>query len=173
MRRFLGGIFGNTIASDISQSKASGVFDMNGQYYIKQEGGWLPPEPITATGGSKSTPGDGYIYHRFDTDGSFSVSNGEGDVQVLVVGGGCGGGIAGGGGGGGGMAYSPPTVGGVPFGTATYAVEVGAGGEGSGPGWAPDDGESGEDSSIAYADGTIYGRGGGRGTHARAGLAGG
>ena len=67
MRRFLGGIFGNTIASDISQSKASGVFDMNGQYYIKQEGGWLPPEPITATGGSKSTPGDGYIYHRFDT----------------------------------------------------------------------------------------------------------
>ena len=24
-----------------------------------------PPVPVTATGGVKTTPGDGYVYHRF------------------------------------------------------------------------------------------------------------
>ena len=76
MRRFLGGIFGNTVKSDISQRQASGVFDLNGQYYIKQEGGWLPPSPITATGGTKTTPGEGYIYHKFPVSGSFVISSG-------------------------------------------------------------------------------------------------
>ena len=29
----------------------------------------VPVSPITATGGTKSTPGDGYIYHFYDSPG--------------------------------------------------------------------------------------------------------
>ena len=40
MGRFLGGIFGNTQAATAGAPSLSGVFDLNGQYYMKQEGGW-------------------------------------------------------------------------------------------------------------------------------------
>ena len=46
------------------------------------------PEPIEATGGTKSTPGDGYIYHVFTSSGSLSVTQGKGsEYNFLVVGG--------------------------------------------------------------------------------------
>lgn len=41
-RRWIGGVFGNTISSTIASNNASGVFSMGQQYYIKQEGGWIP-----------------------------------------------------------------------------------------------------------------------------------
>lgn len=42
-RRWLGGVYGNTVAST-AVSNATGVFSMEQQYYMKQEGGWeLPP----------------------------------------------------------------------------------------------------------------------------------
>ena len=37
-------------------------------------GGAIDPY-ITATGGTKSTPGDGYIYHEFLGGGTFAVEN--------------------------------------------------------------------------------------------------
>ena len=43
-RRWLGGVFGNTVGSDTNVSNTTGVFAMEQQYYMKQEGGWeLPP----------------------------------------------------------------------------------------------------------------------------------
>ena len=61
----------------------------------------LPPAPISATGGSKSTSGL-YTIHSFTSPGAatFVVSEGNDNIQYLVVGGG-GGGSQGGGGGGG------------------------------------------------------------------------
>ena len=52
-RRWIGGVFGNTLGSDTSVNNTTGVFSMEQQYYMKQENGWeLPPlgdqgNPIT------------------------------------------------------------------------------------------------------------------------------
>ena len=37
----------------------------------------LPQTPITATGGTKATPGDGYIYHLFTSNGNLSITEGD------------------------------------------------------------------------------------------------
>ena len=43
-RRWIGGVFGNTLGSDTSVANTTGVFSMEQQYYIMKEGGWnLPP----------------------------------------------------------------------------------------------------------------------------------
>ena len=43
-RRWFGGVFGNTVGTDTPFSSTTGVFSMEQQYYMKQEGGWeLPP----------------------------------------------------------------------------------------------------------------------------------
>lgn len=39
-RRWLGGVYGNTVGSDTNVSNTTGVFSMEQQYYMKQEGGW-------------------------------------------------------------------------------------------------------------------------------------
>lgn len=85
----------------------------------------------TATGGTITTPGDGFKYHTFTANGTFSVTSGSGNVEVLSVGGGAsGGGSNGGGGGSGGINYNAhkyiSTIGGD--GAGNYAVTVGAGG---------------------------------------------
>ena len=67
------------------------------------------PGPITATGGTKATPGDGYVYHYFTTPGNFTISAGDDPINCLMVGGGGGGGFDRGGGGGGG-AFRPETL---------------------------------------------------------------
>ena len=124
MGRFLGGIFGNTMASDTLIPQTKGVYDLNGQYYVKQEGGWINA-PITASGGTKDSstfPGHAHI---FTSPGNFVVSAGSGTCQILLVGGGGGGGGAYGGGGGGG-AYYPLTSGELVPGT--YPVTVSEGG---------------------------------------------
>jgi len=95
--------------------------------------------PLTATGGTKSTPGNGYVYHVFtspaDTPApyTFEVTAGTGDLNVLVVGGGGGGGgkyggSAGGAGGGAGAVHDRllPAIG-----PGTYPITVGAGGLGN------------------------------------------
>ena len=61
---------------------------------------------ISATGGTKATPGDGYIYHHITSTGPFNVTGGAGNkFDYLIVGGGGGGGYDRGGGGGGGGVY--------------------------------------------------------------------
>ena len=82
--------------------------------------------PITATGGTKNTPGDGYIYHWFTSNGNLSITEGDAAMDVLIVGGGGGGGYDRGGGGGAGAFY-PLTLNGAP---GTHPITIGSGGEG-------------------------------------------
>jgi len=88
--------------------------------------------PITATGGNKYTPGNGFIYHAFTNsmnttpDGVFTQTAGGATVNILIV--------AGGGGGGGGYYAGGGGGGGILAGTllkhqpGTYTISVGAGG---------------------------------------------
>ncbi len=59
-----------------------------------------PGAAPTVTGGTITTPGDGYKYHTFTSSGTLAISGGSLTCDVLVVGGGGGGSNAGGGGGG-------------------------------------------------------------------------
>ena len=87
--------------------------------------------PITATGGTKYTPGNGFIYHMISVPQgtvTFAVTEGGGNSDILIVGAGGGGGggyYAGGGGAG-------QVVEGVNFNLqpGTYTVAAGTGGVG-------------------------------------------
>ena len=117
--------------------------------------------PISATGGNKYTPGDGYIYHAFinsmnsTPNAVFTQISGADVLDVLIV--------AGGGGGGGGYYTGAGGGGGILEGTlgqlipGTYTITVGAGGAGS-PG-APGLATAGENSVFD----TITALGGGLG----------
>jgi len=75
--------------------------------------------PISATGGFKSSPGNGYTYHVFTSSGSLVVTGDPGPVEYLVVAsGGSGSARHGGGGGAGGGMHNLPGVPG-PGGTMT------------------------------------------------------
>jgi len=80
--------------------------------------------PFSATGGTKLSPGNGFIYHIWTGPGSLSVSSGTApSAQLLVIGSGGDGGVCGGGGGGsGGAVYHPSLP--IP-GPYTYPVTVG------------------------------------------------
>jgi len=118
-------------------------------------GSGLPPSGISATGGTTSTPGNGYKYHFFTSSGSLVVSAvGTGQVDYLVIGGGGSGGDgpnsgdyqAAGGGGAGAFLTGPTNLS-----AATYPVTIGAGGaEGSGnkPANSGGQGRDGGDSSF-------------------------
>ena len=93
----------------------------------------------SASGGTKSTPGNGYVYHVFTSPATspaphtFTINSGTIDVNLLVVGGGGGGGgkyggSAAGGGGGAGAVHDRllPNLG-----PGTYPITVGAGGLGN------------------------------------------
>ena len=94
-----------------------------------------PSGPITATGGNKYTPGDGFIYHAFinsmnsGPNGVFAQTAGGDTVKILIV--------AGGGGGGGGYYAGGGGGGGILEGTlaehqpGSFTITVGAGGAGS------------------------------------------
>jgi hypothetical protein len=89
--------------------------------------------PAEASGGTESTPGDGYKYHSYTSAGSHSlVVTRPGVVDILLVGGGGGGGGAGGGigPGGGGGGGEPVLVTGVFLGAGTWPITVGDGGAG-------------------------------------------
>ena len=133
---------------------------------------------IDATGGTKTTPGDGYIYHQFTSSGSFVVNNaGSGPdaiMNVCVVGGGGGGGRDTGGGGGAG-GFRDTTVDMSVGGPGTYSITVGSGGAGApqaGPGGYPTNpgtpqlGNPGNPSAFAPGSSisvTVGGGGGGGG----------
>lgn len=122
---------------------------------------------ITATGGTISESG-GYKFHTFTSSGTFEVTAGSGDVEVLVVGGGAGGGTGGtagrGGGGAGGIVYDDAYVVTVD----TYTVTVGAGG-------APGSSSSttSENGGNSVFDTLTALGGGGAGPHSSAGQDGG
>ena len=84
---------------------------------------------ITATGGSSTSTVSGYKVHDFQSNGTFEITAGSGEVEVLIVGGGgseggAGSGCHGGGGGGGGGVVNRF----LTLGVGKYAVVVGAGG---------------------------------------------
>jgi hypothetical protein len=104
---------------------------IGGAGFGKRAGGVAVPFiPITATGGTVSTPGDGYRYHVFTTPDSLSVSNAgsAGSLEVVLIGGGGGGGNGGdsyaGGGGSGGLVYCPAQ----PITATSYPFSIGGGG---------------------------------------------
>ena len=118
-----------------------------------------------ATGGSESTDGD-IQYHKFTSDGTFTVLE-SGYYDILVVGAGGGGGSAGGGigpgggGGGGEVNYQ----GSVLLTAGSYAVTVGAGGAGGTGAQYPNghDSTRGSNGGSSSFDGTYDAAGGGGG----------
>lgn len=115
--------------------------------------------PVTvfeATGGTITTPGDGYKYWTFLASDTLNVTT-PGEVDYLVVAGGGGGSrgssSTGGGGGAGGLRTGKTTIA-----AGAQAITVGAGGVGSTTGY----GANGGDSSIAAL---VVATGGGAGGH--------
>jgi len=107
MPKYIGNYIG--IAQTSQTSGTQGIWNLVHQFYWKKQDLW-PKDMVTgATGGSVSTPGDGYRYHVFTSPGIFNVS-GTGSAtldiaNMFLVGGGNsgsnrGGGWEGGGGGG-------------------------------------------------------------------------
>lgn len=93
------------------------------------------PPAIDASGGVKTTPGDGYVYHIFGTGGpsTFAVASAgkgpDGVIDLCVVGGGGGGSLDNGGGGGAG-GFRITTVDIASYGDGNYPVSIGGGGAG-------------------------------------------
>lgn len=92
------------------------------------------PGSFSATGGNLAdslAPGNGYKYHTFGSPGTFTVSSGTTNIEVLLVagggGGGDGGGGNGGGGGAGGVRYYPV----LPITPGSYPITVGPEGNGA------------------------------------------
>ena len=156
------------------------VPDVGLQVYTGNDAGWKTiadtdagANSITATGGSVTTI-TGYKVHTFTSSGQFTISDGEGNIEYLVVAGGgagskahttntCGGGGAGGyrtnvpGQNSGGGANAENVF---PLGPGTYTVTVGAGGVlASSPGNTL--GTSGSNSVFDSIVSTGGGRGGG------------
>ena len=114
-------------------------------------------EPLNASGGNSTVDYEGYRYHIFTGDGSFTVSQGSSTIEYLIVagGGGGGGGDVGAGGGAGGFrtnaqgylsgGNNPPEAI-MTISTGSYPVIVGNGGTGSAS--SPTDADSGQDSSF-------------------------
>ena len=102
----------NTLQSFLDNFLRSGT-DASGEFL----------ESFSATGGTISTPGNGYKYHTFTSSGTFTVSGAPRIVEVLVVGGGggTGAGYFGGGGGGGVSIHRAYSIG-----SGSYSVSVGA-----------------------------------------------
>lgn len=127
--------------------------------------------PISATGGTTATPGNGYKYHFFTGSGTFVVSDGPGNIDYIVIGGGgAGGSYRGGGGGAGGVNSNWPGFPGsnahvaYPVSPGTYPVTVGTGGNSTS---SPGVGNQGNDSVFNGASvnlgASITGTGGGGG----------
>jgi hypothetical protein len=116
--------------------------------------------PITASGGTITTPGDGFKYHTFTSSGTFTVTAGLNTVEVAVVaGGGAGGGdfsgltFYSGGGGAGGVVYHPSYL----VTSGSYTVTVGAGGTPN----ALSNGWGGNGANSVFGNITAIGGGGG------------
>jgi len=138
------------VATDAEGQTTSSAFSINAS------------ASITATGGTVTNVGS-YRIHTFTSSGSFTVTEGVGEVEYLVVAGGGGGGYAGWGGGGGGAGGL--LQGNVSVSTAVYTVTIGAGGAGGGSMYQAG-GNPGANSSIIGTDVSIVSVGGGYGSSA-------
>jgi len=157
---------GDMVFFEISRDPSEGAdtLDIDARLHgliIYQTAAENPPDFIVATGGVITTDGD-YKVHTFETSGTFTVTDGSGNVELLIVGGGGAGGwcslsSAGGGGGGGGVREIPAYAV-VP---GAYTVTVGAGGV-TNSGTNPPSGDGGDSS---FDGETAVGGGHGGSTH--------
>lgn len=137
------------IGFSVNGGGSGGVFNFLTQYILKKQDFW---EKINITGGTVSTPGNGYKYHFFTGSGPLVVYNG-GGVDYIVVAGGGGGGRGSGtftdtsGGGGGAGGYRTGTV---NLFEGQYHVIIGSGGPGFLDLLAPTDNGNGNPSSLKY-----------------------
>ena len=79
-RRWIGGVFGNTLGSDTSVASTTGVFSMEQQYYIMQEGGW-----VISYGdqGNPATSAEALRASGVTTDGVYYISTPDGGEQPV------------------------------------------------------------------------------------------
>jgi hypothetical protein len=79
-RRWIGGIFGNTLGSNTSVPNTTGVFSMEQQYYIMQEGGW-----IIGYGqqGNPATSAEALRAAGITTDGVYYITTPDGGEQAV------------------------------------------------------------------------------------------
>jgi hypothetical protein len=80
-RRWIGGVFGNTISSTIASNSTSGVFSMGQQYYIKQEGGWIPG--ALGTIGNPASSAEQLRLAGTTTNGSYYINTPDGGLQQV------------------------------------------------------------------------------------------
>ena len=144
MGRFIGGRFGNIVPVSPNAATPSAIYSIHDQYYFKQDGAWINPQGMQATGGQVSDYSDGtvvYRSHTFFQSGTFTVTDAAISMPMsldyLVIGGGGGGGGAeasvtgtNGGGGGGGAGRLHYVVDGLTATVTSYPVTIGAGGNG-------------------------------------------
>lgn len=131
--------------------------------------------PFSATGGTVTTPGNGYTYHTFSSTGTdtFVVNGGSKNIELLVVAGGGGAGDyrCSGAGAGGLIYYGPqPTTStagaSLPVVPGTYNVQVGAGGTGG-------NSNTSVEGTPSYFGPAVVATGGGAGRQGPAGTPGG
>ena len=119
--------------------------------------GWIDVSnvPFNASGGTETTDRTGFKVHEFTSPGTFTVTSGQQDVEVMVIGGGgAGGGSPGNGAQGGGGAGALYFNNAVPISPGSYTVTVGSGGPGnSGPSFGPTGGASSFSPSYPAAGG--------------------
>ena len=79
-RRYLGGVFGDTIASNTGTNQLRGVFSMSQQYYVAQEGGWIIP-----LGGNGNPAGSAEAIRASGqtTNGVYYITTSDGGVQQV------------------------------------------------------------------------------------------
>ena len=127
--------------------------------------------PFQASGGTKSGPTGGYFYHVFDSGSTtpFSVDDGEGTIEVLLIGAGGGGGSGAGGDGGSGGGGGACGVFSAPASKGVYPVSVAPSTEypGGNPGLGSGNGRSGPPSQLGPPTAYIRAGGGGPGGERR------
>lgn len=129
---------GNRIGSGVTSYTDGGIFNSFSQFYLRLFNKWPSQAYLNLiSGGTLSTPGDGFAYLTYTSPGSFSVAGFDINASYLVVAGGGGGGgsisgqnWSGGGGGGGGVRTGNMTL---PL-SSVYLVSVGAPGPAGSPG---------------------------------------
>ena len=121
--------------------------------------GWidLSNVPFIASGGTETTDRSGFKVHEFTSPGTFTVSSGSANVELMVIGGGgSGGGNPGSGANGGGGAGALYFNNSVPVSAGSYTVTIGSGGPG-----AKNKGDTGNASSFGPSFPAAGGGGGG------------
>ena len=126
---------GHTLAERNSATGVAGglIYNSEGKIFQYYDGsGWISlntTNQIVATGGNSVATSSGYRIHTFTGAGTFVITSGVGEVEVLVVGGGgseggdSSGCHAGGGGGGGGVVYKK-----MNLSAGNYPISIGQGG---------------------------------------------